>query len=217
MGNRPKTSFDPHASFAFQTKGGNDAQSGISDGGCDFRRCCCAGGRRGGNEANQRGSQRRRDGIKNPQEFNSFTCTGDNVSPSLSWSGSPKETKSFVVTVYDPDAPTGSGWWHWVVVNLPASTTSIPKAPAIRRPISCRPAPCKLAPISGRRVTAARARPRATNRITITSRCTRSMKTSCGFVQDPNGSGALVGYEVHFHTLAKASLVGTYGRPADKK
>ena len=65
--------------------------------------------------------------IKNPQVFNSFTCTGDNVSPSLSWSGSPKETKSFVVTVYDPDAPTGSGWWHWVVVNLPASTTSIPK------------------------------------------------------------------------------------------
>ena len=52
------------------------------------------------------------------------------------------------------------------------------RAPAIRRPISCRPAPCRFAPISGRRVTAARARPRATNRITITSRCTRSMKTS---------------------------------------
>ena len=65
--------------------------------------------------------------IKNAQVFNSFTCTGDNISPSLSWTGAPKETKSFVITVYDPDAPTGSGWWHWVVINIPPSTTSIPK------------------------------------------------------------------------------------------
>ena len=65
--------------------------------------------------------------IKNEQVFKGFGCTGDNISPSLSWTGAPKGTKSFAITVYDPDAPTGSGWWHWVVFNIPASTTSVPK------------------------------------------------------------------------------------------
>ncbi|MBM9579337.1 YbhB/YbcL family Raf kinase inhibitor-like protein [Leptospira sp. 201903070] len=64
--------------------------------------------------------------IADEQVFNGFGCTGGNVSPSLSWSGLPKDTKSIAVTVYDPDAPTGSGWWHWVVFNLPATTTSLP-------------------------------------------------------------------------------------------
>lgn len=58
-------------------------------------------------------------------EFSGFGCTGENLSPQLSWSGAPKGTKSFAVTAYDPDAPTGSGWWHWVLVNVPASTTSL--------------------------------------------------------------------------------------------
>ena len=60
------------------------------------------------------------------QEFNGFGCTGANKSPTLSWSGVPEGTKSLALTVYDPDAPTGSGWWHWVVFNIPADTTSLP-------------------------------------------------------------------------------------------
>jgi len=60
------------------------------------------------------------------QEFNGFGCNGQNVSPQLSWEHAPKGTKSFAITVYDPDAPTGSGWWHWVAVNIPANVTSIP-------------------------------------------------------------------------------------------
>ena len=57
--------------------------------------------------------------------FKGFGCEGGNASPSLVWKNAPPGTKSFAITVYDPDAPTGSGWWHWVVFNIPASTTSL--------------------------------------------------------------------------------------------
>ena len=60
------------------------------------------------------------------QVFNGFGCKGGNVSPALSWSGAPEGTKSFALLVHDPDAPTGSGWWHWVVYNIPATTAALP-------------------------------------------------------------------------------------------
>ena len=58
--------------------------------------------------------------------YNGFGCSGGNVSPALSWSGAPAGTKSFALTVYDPDAPTGSGWWHWVMFDIPPTTTALP-------------------------------------------------------------------------------------------
>ncbi len=61
------------------------------------------------------------------QVFNGFGCSGENISPALKWSGVPAGTKSFALTVYDPDAPTGSGWWHWVVYNIPATCREVTK------------------------------------------------------------------------------------------
>ena len=57
--------------------------------------------------------------------FNGMGCTGQNTSPALNWSNPPAGTKSFAITAYDPDAPTGSGWWHWVMYNIPATATGL--------------------------------------------------------------------------------------------
>lgn len=66
------------------------------------------------------------DGTVHAAQFaNIFGCAGQNISPEVRWSGAPKGTKSFVVTMYDKDAPTGSGFWHWVVVDIPADATSL--------------------------------------------------------------------------------------------
>ena len=59
------------------------------------------------------------------QEFEGFGCQGGNQSPALAWQGAPEGTQAYAITVYDPDAPTGSGWWHWQLVNVPVNVTSL--------------------------------------------------------------------------------------------
>ncbi|WP_375479899.1 YbhB/YbcL family Raf kinase inhibitor-like protein [uncultured Jatrophihabitans sp.] len=64
--------------------------------------------------------------LNKPQVSGVFGAGGDDVSPQLSWSGAPEGTQSYAVTVYDPDAPTASGFWHWAAFNIPASVTELP-------------------------------------------------------------------------------------------
>lgn len=66
-------------------------------------------------------------------EYNSFGCSGGNMSPQLSWSDVPAGTKSFAITAYDPDAPSGSGFWHWIAYDIPATVTQIPRGVNIAR------------------------------------------------------------------------------------
>ena len=64
--------------------------------------------------------------LNKPQVSGIFGAGGEDVSPHLAWSGAPEGTQSYAVTVYDPDAPTASGFWHWAAFNIPTSVTSLP-------------------------------------------------------------------------------------------
>jgi Raf kinase inhibitor-like YbhB/YbcL family protein len=147
--------------------------------------------------------------IAEAQVFKGFGCTGGNVSPSLSWKNPPAGTKSFAVTVYDPDAPTGSGWWHWVVFNLPASTTSLPagagdpgagKLPAgtvQSRTDFGKPGYGGPCPPQGDKP----------HRYIFTGFALKTDKLA-----DENASGALVGFMIHANQMGKATFTGKYGR-----
>jgi Raf kinase inhibitor-like YbhB/YbcL family protein len=64
--------------------------------------------------------------IPKAQRYKGYGCDGGNTSPQLVWHDVPAGTKSFAVTAYDPDAPTGSGWWHWILFNIPADVRELP-------------------------------------------------------------------------------------------
>ena len=148
--------------------------------------------------------------IADEQVFNGFGCTGKNISPELKWSGAPAAAKSFALTVYDPDAPTGSGFWHWVVFNVPATATSIPKnAGDVKANLMPAGAvqsrtdfgvpgwggPC---PPQGDKP----------HRYIFTLFAVDVDKLDA----NAETSAAVVGFNLHFHTLAKATFTGKFGR-----
>ncbi len=65
--------------------------------------------------------------LSDDQVYSGFGCKGNNMSPALTWTDAPEQTKSFAVTVYDPDAPTNSGWWHWLIFDIDADVQSLPR------------------------------------------------------------------------------------------
>jgi len=149
--------------------------------------------------------------IAKAQVYNGFGCTGDNLSPALSWTDPPAGTKGFALLVHDPDAPTGgAGWWHWVLIDLPATLDALPvgagasdgsKMIAGARQITTDfgsagwGGPCP--PVGDK-----------PHRYNFTLHALDVHKLEV----PPGATAALVGYLVNAHSLGKASLTGLYGR-----
>ncbi|MBU2291407.1 MAG: YbhB/YbcL family Raf kinase inhibitor-like protein [Alphaproteobacteria bacterium] len=125
-----------------------------------------------------------------------------NTSPHLKWSGAPEGTKSFAITVFDPDAPTGSGFWHWTVANIPADVSEIPPGGPLPpgavegRTDFGEPGFGGAAPPPGH----------GPHRYIFTVFAVDTDRLDV----TPEDSGAKYGFNLHFHTLAKASITATY-------
>jgi Raf kinase inhibitor-like YbhB/YbcL family protein len=150
--------------------------------------------------------------IADEQLLTGFGCTGANISPALSWSGAPADTRSFAVHMLDPDAPTGSGWWHWVVFNIPPTATSLPKdAGNLKKKLMPKGAiqsrtdfgtpgyggPCPPAGDKPHRY-----------QVTVFAVDVDKLPIA----KNDKASAASVGFDLHFHTLAKTTLTALYGR-----
>jgi Raf kinase inhibitor-like YbhB/YbcL family protein len=143
------------------------------------------------------------------QVLNTFGCSGGNVSPQLSWANAPAGTKSFVLTMFDPDAPTGSGFWHWVVVNIPSSAGELPNGAsgsATKLPAGTLETRTDLgAPGYGGPCPPAGNKP---HRYIFTLHALKVEKLDV----DVQTSAALIGFNVHMQEIARATLTARYGR-----
>jgi len=150
--------------------------------------------------------------IVNEQVFKGFGCEGGNMSPALAWSGAPSGTKSFAVSIYDPDAPTGSGWWHWVVFNIPATTTSLPKGAGDPKKKLMPKGAIQSRTDFGSDGYGGPCPPKGDKphryQITVFAIDVDKLPDA----KDHNASAALVGFDLKFHSLAKATITGMYGR-----
>jgi len=148
--------------------------------------------------------------LSEAQVYNGFGCTGKNVSPALKWSGAPKDVKSFALTVYDPDAPTGSGWWHWVVYNIPADVKELPEGAGTIEgkglPAGSKQAKTDFgAPGFGGACPPPGDKP---HRYIFTVYALKTDKLDI----PPEGTAALVGFTINANKLASASFTAKYGR-----
>lgn len=144
------------------------------------------------------------------QVYAGFGCTGKNISPALQWSAAPEGTQSFAVTVYDPDAPTGAGWWHWLIFNIPANVTRL-EADAgnvqkkLAPPGSVQSLTSYGAPGFGGACPPPGDKP---HRYIFTVFALDVPKIDL----DEKTTPAIVGYMVNQHAIGKASLIAYYGR-----
>lgn len=140
------------------------------------------------------------------QVYNGMGQKGQNLSPPLRWSGAPKGTKSFVITIFDPDAPTGSGWWHWVVVNIPPDVDFIPEGASSKNELP--EGSIQVKNDFGQYNYGGAAPPPGLNHhyvITI-----HALDVSKLDVNKDN-SPASIGFNVHHHSLGSAKITCIYG------
>jgi Raf kinase inhibitor-like YbhB/YbcL family protein len=132
---------------------------------------------------------------------------GEDVSPQLSWSGAPEGTKSFAVTVYDPDAPTQSGFWHWAVANIPASVTELPEGAGTATGEDMPEGAIQLKNDGGTAQFVGAAPPsgHGTHRYFITVHALDVEDIGV----NADSSPAFLGFNIFFHTLGRAGLVVT--------
>lgn len=153
-------------------------------------------------------SQDFNDGDKLPerQVFNGMGYSGDNLSPHLAWDDVPPGTKSFAITCYDPDAPTGSGWWHWGVANLSADTRVLPQGAGSG--VSDLPSgTVQTRTDFGKAGYGGAAPPKGeSHRYIFTVYALDVEKLDV----DENASGAYLGFNIHFHQLGSASITAIY-------
>ena len=148
-----------------------------------------------------------RDGEKLPERhvFNGMGYQGIISLPHLAWDDVPAGNQSFVVTCYDPDAPTGSGWWHWIVANLPADTRVLPQG-SVPIWLLCLTVRFERALTLAKRATAARRRQRETHRYIFTVHALDVDKI------EVRRAAMIAGFNVHFHSLSSASIT-TFVKP----
>lgn len=132
------------------------------------------------------------------------TSGGGDISPQLSWSGFPAGTKSFAVTIHDPDAPTGSGFWHWAVYNLPASVTELASGAGTEGGADLPEGAVMLSnEARAKSFTGAEPPPgTGTHRYDIVVHALDVERLEL----DPESTPAVLGFNLHFHTLARAVI-----------
>ncbi len=146
--------------------------------------------------------------IDNKYVYKGYGCEGENLSPQVSWEGIPAEAKSLAITYYDPDAPSGSGWWHWTVFNISPSVTEIPEGASGTEAMpkgaiegrtdfgeskfggSCPPVGDKP------------------HRYFLTLHALDVEKLDL----DASAPGAMVGYFINAHSIGQAQIMAAYGR-----
>ena len=143
-------------------------------------------------------------------EFDGFGCSGRNESPALQWSGAPEGAKSFALTVYDPDAPTGSGWRHWFVVDLPADTTALAPNAGAKGSAQLPQGARQIRNDYGAMAWGGMCPPPGDkpHRYIFTVHALSVPRLD---IPD-DATAALAGFMVNAHSLAKASFTATYGR-----